>query len=76
MKFLSTLAAVLALSAAIFAASPASADPTGDWRVADGDRHDPYPALRRGVLRLYREHVDAGRKGWTIIPTRASATGR
>ncbi len=36
MKFMPTLTAALALSATLFAVSPAFADPTGDWRVADG----------------------------------------
>lgn len=36
MKFMPTMTAALALSAIIVAASPAIADPAGDWRVADG----------------------------------------
>ncbi len=36
MKFSPSLAAALGLTAAMFAATPAFADPAGDWRVADG----------------------------------------
>jgi uncharacterized protein (DUF2147 family) len=36
MKFMPTMTAALALTATMLAASPAFADPIGDWRVADG----------------------------------------
>ncbi len=36
MKLMPSLTAAFALTAAIFAAAPAFADPVGDWRVADG----------------------------------------
>jgi uncharacterized protein (DUF2147 family) len=36
MKFMPTATAALALAATMLAVSPALADPTGDWRVADG----------------------------------------
>jgi len=36
MRFKPTVFAALALTVSIFAISPAFADPTGDWRVADG----------------------------------------
>jgi uncharacterized protein (DUF2147 family) len=36
MKFSPTLTAALALTVAMLASAPAFADPTGDWRVADG----------------------------------------